>query len=75
MKDAQACTGAFLLQWRRNQLLRGGRPVDLDWLLDLAGGVSWSALQQLRNILVPALQQLCSILTTLAATLAAATSH
>ena len=48
MKDAQVCTGAFLLQWRRDQLLRGGRSVDFDWLLDLSGGVSWSALQQLR---------------------------
>ena len=36
------------MQWRRQQLQRGGRPVDLDWLLDFAGGVSWSQLQRLR---------------------------
>ncbi len=36
-----------LLTWRRQQLAIGGRAVDLDWLLDLAGGLAWSALQQL----------------------------
>ncbi len=35
-----------LLYWRRIQLDKGGRAVDLDWLLDLAGGVDWSTLQQ-----------------------------
>jgi len=29
-------------------LIRGGRAVDLDWLLDLAGGVGWQQLQRLR---------------------------
>ena len=48
MKDDQALTGASLLEWRRKQLLREGRAVDLDWLLDLSGGISWSYLQQLR---------------------------
>ena len=48
MTDERALTGASLLEWRRQQLLRGGRAVDLDWLLDLAGGISWSSLQQLR---------------------------
>ena len=48
MKEDQALTGASLLEWRRQQLLRGGRAVDLDWLLDLSGGISWSSLQQLR---------------------------
>ena len=48
MTDDRALTGASLLEWRRQQLLRGGRAVDLDWLLDLAGGISWSSLQQLR---------------------------
>jgi release factor glutamine methyltransferase len=37
-----------LWQWRAEQLRLGGRPVDLDWLLDLAGGLPWSELQQLR---------------------------
>ena len=48
MKDARALTGASLLEWRRQQLLRGGRAVDFDWLLDLSGGISWSSLQRLR---------------------------
>lgn len=41
-------TGAELLAWRRGQLERGGSPADLDWLLDLAGGVGWQQLQALR---------------------------
>ncbi len=36
-----------LLSWRRSLLLKGGRAVDLDWLLDLGAGLSWSALQML----------------------------
>lgn len=40
--------GGELLAWRRNQLLRGGRSVDLDWLLELVAGVDWSSLQRLR---------------------------
>ena len=36
-----------LLAWRRDQLSRGGRSVDLDWLLDLGGGLAWSRLQRL----------------------------
>ena len=35
------------MAWRRAQLLRGGRRVDLDWLLDLGGGLSWRDLQRL----------------------------
>jgi len=40
--------GTALLAWRRAQLRQGGRAVDLDWLLDLAGGVAWQQLQALR---------------------------
>ncbi len=36
-----------LLHWRRALLREGGRPADLDWLLDLAGGVPWPLLQGL----------------------------
>ena len=43
----QFLAGNDLLAWRRRQLRRGGRSVDLDWLLDLGGGVSWSELQRL----------------------------
>ena len=37
-----------LLRWRRQQLQAGGEASQLDWLLDLEGGVSWQTLQQLR---------------------------
>ena len=47
MTTAQQLEGASLLSWRRRQLQRGGRRVDFDWLLDLAGGLSWSSLQRL----------------------------
>ena len=39
--------GKTFLQWRKKMLLKGGRKVDLDWLLDIAAGVSWSNLQQI----------------------------
>ena len=37
-----------LLQWRRQQLERGGQPSELDWLLDLEGGLPWQMQQHLR---------------------------
>ena len=40
-------TGNSFLQWRKKMLLLGGRKVDLDWLLDIAAGVSWSNLQKI----------------------------
>ena len=39
--------GEALLQWRKKMILKGGRKVDFDWLLDIAGGVSWSMLQKI----------------------------
>ena len=47
MTTEQFLAGNDLLAWRRRQLRRGGRSVDLDWLLDLGGGVCWSELQRL----------------------------
>ena len=47
VSNARHLNGSKLLQWRRQQLKQGGRAVDFDWLLDLAGGLSWSALQRL----------------------------
>ncbi|MEB3200798.1 MAG: HemK/PrmC family methyltransferase [Synechococcaceae cyanobacterium] len=40
--------GVDLLAWRRARLSEGGRAVDLDWLLDLEGGLRWPDLQRLR---------------------------
>jgi release factor glutamine methyltransferase len=38
-------TAEELLVWRRGLLAEGGRPADLDWLLDLAGGLPWRRLR------------------------------
>lgn len=47
MKIAQ-CSGQELLAWRRTMLMRGGRAVDLDWLLAMEANLSWAELQRLR---------------------------
>jgi release factor glutamine methyltransferase len=47
LTDCRTLAGTDLLQWRRQQLARGGAAADLDWLIDLAGGVSWASLQRL----------------------------
>lgn len=46
----QLLPGEVLLGWRRRQLALGGRAVDLDWLLDLVGGLRWVDLQRLRLV-------------------------
>ena len=38
-------SGTEILLWRKKLLSYGGRRVDLDWLLDIGGGVRWSELQ------------------------------
>ena len=40
-------TGNTFLLWRKKMILKGGRKVDFDWLLDMAAGVSWSTLQKI----------------------------
>lgn len=47
MTDSITLAGTHLLTWRRQQLARGGSAADLDWLIDLAGGVPWTILQRL----------------------------
>ena len=39
--------GNTFLHWRKKMILKGGRKVDFDWLLDIAAGVSWSQLQKI----------------------------
>ncbi|MCS5697817.1 peptide chain release factor N(5)-glutamine methyltransferase [Cyanobium sp. FGCU-52] len=46
--SSRTLTAEELLVWRRVLLAEGGRPADLDWLLDLAGGLPWRELQALR---------------------------
>ena len=41
-------SGEEILTWRRFQLSKGGRSVDLDWLLDIGGGLSWGDLQMIK---------------------------
>jgi release factor glutamine methyltransferase len=55
-------SGGELLRWRRSLLQAGGRPTDLDWLLDRAAGVGWSQLQALRLQLNQPVQLQCSLL-------------
>jgi release factor glutamine methyltransferase len=46
--DCAALPASDLLAWRRELLAStGGAKADLDWLLDLGGGVSWPELQAL----------------------------
>ena len=40
-------SGNNFLKWRKRMILKGGRKVDFDWLLDIAAGVSWSKLQNM----------------------------
>tara|TARA_B100000029_G_scaffold2324_1_gene2819 strand:- start:2336 stop:3208 length:873 start_codon:yes stop_codon:yes gene_type:complete len=40
-------SGEEILFWRKKLLSNGGRAVDLDWLLDLGGGLQWGELQKL----------------------------
>jgi release factor glutamine methyltransferase len=42
---AETIRGDDLLAWRRGLLRQGGTAMDLDWLLEMAGGLSWSRLQ------------------------------
>lgn len=46
-QQRERCTGHALLAWRRRQLQLGGSASELDWLLDLRGGLRWSSLQRL----------------------------
>jgi len=40
-------SGSTFLQWRKTMIMKGGRKVDFDWLLDIAGGISWTKLQNI----------------------------
>ena len=44
---SNSINGNNFLQWRKKMILKGGRKVDFDWLLDIAAGVSWSKLQNI----------------------------
>ena len=41
-------SGEEFLRWRKKLLSKGGRAIDLDWLLDIYGGLRWETLQKLR---------------------------
>ena len=44
----QRCSGAELLHWRRKLLQISGTASELDWLLEMEGGLAWQHLQQLQ---------------------------
>ena len=44
---SNSITGTTFLKWRKAMILKGGRKVDFDWLLDIAAGVSWNKLQKI----------------------------
>jgi release factor glutamine methyltransferase len=39
--------GNTFLHWRKKMILKGGRKIDFDWLLDMEAGVSWAKLQSI----------------------------
>ena len=43
----ESVTAKTLLSWRQTMLNEGGGANELDWLLDLKGGVRWQQLQAL----------------------------
>lgn len=45
--DPQTLRAEELLAWRRSLLAQGGTRADLDWLLEMAGGLPWARLQEL----------------------------
>ena len=49
-------SGNTFLKWRKKMILKGGRKVDFDWLLDIAAGISWGKLQ---NIILNPDQSFC----------------
>jgi len=44
----QCLQGSELLAWRHRMLAAGGTAAELDWLLELGGGLAWRQLQELR---------------------------
>jgi len=50
MKIDSSVSGIEILDWRRIELSRGGEARDLDWLLDIGGGISCSELKTLKII-------------------------
>ena len=50
MNFDRSISGIEILDWRRIELTKGGEPRDLDWLLDIGGGISCSDLEKLKII-------------------------
>jgi len=45
--SSNSIDGNKFLQWRKKMILKGGRKIDFDWLLDIGAGVSWGDLQNI----------------------------
>ncbi len=48
MKSCHKVSQKEIIFWRKEQLCKGGLPADLDWLLDMGGGVRLSTLNYLQ---------------------------
>ncbi len=48
--DRFTVSGKEILDWRRIELLKGGEERDIDWLLDMGGGISFSELKKLKIV-------------------------
>ncbi len=46
--EKESCSGTEILRWRRELRAQGGDPRSLDWLLDAAGGLNLTLLQDIR---------------------------
>ena len=48
MDAALPISSKQILEWRSYQLSLGGSASDIDWLIDIAGGLGWEELQRLK---------------------------
>ena len=52
MSPVKPLSSSQILSWRKNQLSKGGTIENLDWLLDIGGGLTWSDLQKIKFLMV-----------------------
>ncbi len=45
--EINECSSAHILMWRKSMLIKGGSSLEIDWLLEIGGGLSWTSLQKL----------------------------
>ena len=50
MNIDRSISGKEILNWKTIELLRGGESREIEWLLDVGGGISFSEINQLKII-------------------------